>query len=437
MHKVCLIGSGGREHALAWKLAASGHVDKVYCIPGNGGTPNNIDLNINDFPKIADFVKEKKIDLVVVGPEDPLTKGIVDFLSSRNIKVFGPKKSAAVLEGSKAFSKEFMRRYSIPTADFEVTQDPKHANMLCAEYIENYGGVVIKADGLAAGKGVFVCKEFKEAQNAIIRIMEDREFGAAGDTVVIEEMLKGKEASIIAFCDGKTVRPLAASQDHKRALDGDKGPNTGGMGVCAPNPTVAKLSHHIMNEIFIPTLEGMAREDREYRGILYAGLMITDQGPKVLEYNVRFGDPETQAILPLLETDLYEIMMASIEGRLSEMEVKSSGNAACCVVMTSKGYPGTYKKGFKIKGLEKACSLKDTAVFHAGTKKSNKDILTNGGRVLCVTATDKNLECAVNRAYLGVGMIDFQDKYYRTDIGKKWTKRRAAEIKCGVVLKDK
>ncbi|GAQ94950.1 phosphoribosylamine--glycine ligase [Thermodesulfovibrio aggregans] len=417
--KVLVIGSGGREHAIVWKLAQSRVVDKIYCTPGNAGIAQIaecVEIENKDFSDLIDFVKYEWIDLTVVGPEDPLAKGIVDAFEKEKRKIIGPTKAAAQIESSKVFAKEFMKRHKIPTAEYKIFTSYTHAE----EYIRMKGTpIVIKADGLAAGKGVFVCQNYDEAVNALKLIMKEKIFGAAGEKVVIEECLQGKEVSYLVFTDGKTIIPMVTSKDHKRLLDNDEGPNTGGMGTFSPNPIITpELEREILETIIKPTVKGLKQEGIPYRGILYAGLMIVNGKPYVLEFNCRFGDPETQVILPRLETDLVDIFMAIAEQKLNKVDVKWSNKASLCVVLASEGYPGKYKKGIPIKGLDMIKDLKDVIVFHAGTKFNEEGIIvTNGGRVLGVTALGNDLQEARQKAYSAVGLINFEGMQYRKDIG--------------------
>jgi len=421
---ILVIGSGGREHALAWKLSQSPKAEKLYAIPGNPGMAEIAEcvegISITDNDAVTAFAKEKQIDLAVVGPEVPLTNGLVDALNAAGIKAFGPTKLAAEIEGSKAFSKGLMKKYNIPTAKYEVFTDADAARA----YIEQEGApIVIKADGLAAGKGVIVAMTKAEALAAVADIMEDQEFGAAGSRVVIEEFMEGEEASLLCFTDGRTICPMISSQDHKRAYDGDKGPNTGGMGTYAPAPVMTKaMVDKAYETILVPTIKAMAQEGRVYKGCLYAGLMITADGPKVVEFNARFGDPETQVVLPLLESDLVDIMLACADGTLAAQDIKWSDGAAVCVVMASGGYPKAYKKGFAIKGLT-AAKEAGCEVFHAGTAEKDGEIVTSGGRVLGVVAKASSVKEAVENAYDGVKKISFDGAFYRKDIAHRALER--------------
>ncbi len=418
--KVLVVGSGGREHAIIWKLSQSKKVTKLYCAPGNGGISSLaecVPIKAMEFDKLIEFAKENTIDMTVVAPDDPLAAGAVDAFEAAGLRAFGPNKSAAVIEGSKAFSKDLMKKYGIPTAAYEVFEDSKSA----IEYIksQNKFPIVVKADGLALGKGVIIAEDFDTAQKAVHDIMDDKVFGSAGGKVVIEEFLTGPEISVLAFTDGKTLKPMVSAQDHKRALDNDKGLNTGGMGTFSPSriytPDVAE---ECMKNIFIPTMQAMNKENRKFKGVLYFGLMKTADGVKVIEYNCRFGDPETQVVLPRLDGDLYEIFDAVIDERLDEVDIKWNDNAAVCVVLASGGYPQQYKTGYEIDGLKQAESL-GALLFHAGTKKDGDKILTAGGRVLGVTAVGENLSDAIDKAYTYLKPISFKDMHYRTDIGIK------------------
>jgi len=425
--KVLVIGSGGREHALCWKIAQSDRVREIYCAPGNGGIgmlANLVDIRADDIEGLRRFAASNKIDLTVVGPEAPLVGGLVDAFQKAGLRVFGPTRYASMLEGSKIFAKEMMKRWNIPTAQFEVFDDYKQA---CIYAQTRQLPFVVKADGLAAGKGVTVCYTRKEALQAIKDAMVEKRFGTSGQRVIIEDCLKGEEASIIVVSDGKNVVPLATSQDHKRVLNGDRGPNTGGMGAYSSAPVVTpELEHRIMDEIIYPIIRGMASKKRPYKGVLYAGIMVTSQGPKVLEFNVRFGDPEIQAILPRMKSDLVELMERSIDGRLRDYAPVWDKRSCVCVVMASGGYPGSYEKGKEIKGLEKTRRMKDIVVFHAGTKSilpagfgKRTKYLTNGGRVLNVAGLGDTIERAIKRTYEGVAKITFENMHYRKDIGKK------------------
>ncbi|SHI41250.1 phosphoribosylamine--glycine ligase [Lutispora thermophila] len=413
--KVLVVGSGGREHALVWKLLQSPKVNYIYCAPGNGGIKQMaecVDIEADDIEGLCRFAKKQRIDLTVVGPELPLSLGIVDAFEKEGLRIFGPRKNAAILESSKAFAKDFMQKYGIPTAKYNTYEDPDKAK----EDIGSFGlPVVIKADGLAAGKGVIIANTKEEALNAIDTMMTDKHFGEAGNKVVIEEFIQGKEASILAFVDGKTAVPMVSAQDYKRVFDDDKGLNTGGMGAISPVPHYdEKVEADVMQRIIKPTVEAMNKENRPYKGVLYFGLMITNEGPKVIEYNCRFGDPETEAVLLRLESDLVEIMEAVIEERLHEVEIKWSSNAAMCVVMASGGYPGSFRKGYEINGLEKE---EQGIIFHAGTKYIDGKTVTNGGRVLVFGALGRTLEEARAIVYGDMEKVSFTDCHYRRDIG--------------------
>uniref|UniRef100_A0A7V5XGC5 Phosphoribosylamine--glycine ligase n=1 Tax=Thermodesulfobacterium geofontis TaxID=1295609 RepID=A0A7V5XGC5_9BACT len=419
--RVLVLGGGGREHTICYTISKSLKLEKLFCIPGNGGiseiaeTVENI--SITDFDNIIKFCKENKIDLVIPGPEEPLVKGLKDYLNKEGIKVFGPDSIGALLEGSKSFAKEIMSKAGIPTAKFEVFDEPSKAKA----YIEKKGApIVVKADGLCAGKGVFVCETKEEAIKAIEKIMEEKIFGEAGDKVVIEERLVGEEASYIVITDGYNFKALPTSQDHKRLLDNDEGPNTGGMGAYSPTPLIdQELKEKIEEKIIKPALKILEKEGHPYMGFLYAGLMIVNKEPYVLEFNCRLGDPEAQAILPRVENDFLEIIESALEGNLNKIDLRKKKDSAVCVVMASKGYPGKYEKGKKIEGLEKASQIPGVIVFHAGTKKINNEFYTSGGRVLGVTALDKDIPLAIEKAYKAVSMIYFEGAHYRKDIGKK------------------
>ena len=424
--RILLIGGGGREHALAWKLVQSPNVEKLYAAPGNPGMAllqkcECINLNVDDLEGVADYAEEKSIDLTVVGPEAPLVAGLADVFKRRGLPVFGPSKAAAQLEGSKAFSKELMAKYNIPTAFFKICEDIETAKA----YVEEKGApMVVKADGLAAGKGVVVAMTKQEALDAIDEMMGDHKFGAAGARVVLEEYMEGEEASLLAFTDGKTVVPMIAAQDHKRVFDGDEGPNTGGMGTYAPAPVMTDILRLKATELVLkPVVAAMAKEGTPYQGCLYAGLMIKGDSVKVVEFNCRFGDPETQVVLPLLDGDLAEIMLACATGTLDKVEVAWHDKAAVCVVMASGGYPETYENGKEITGLAAAEEDKDVVVFHAGTKEADGKIVTSGGRVLGVTAVDASIKAARDRAYAAVEKIAFEKNFYRKDIAWRALKR--------------
>lgn len=415
--KILVIGSGGREHAIVWKIAQSPKVDKIYCAPGNGGIADLaecVDINVMDKEKMVTFAKDNAIDLVMVAPDDPLVDGMVDAMEAAGIRAFGPRANAAIIEGSKAFSKELMKKYNIPTAGYEVFTDSNTA----IEYVKKGTfPTVIKADGLALGKGVIIAQNLEEAEDAIRDMIDGGKFGKSGARVVIEEFLTGPEVSVLAFTDGKTVKPMVSAQDHKRAYDNDEGLNTGGMGTFSPSRLYdSAKADECMKNIFLPTIAAMQSEGRPFKGVLYFGLMMTANGVKVIEYNCRFGDPETQVVLPRLKTDLVEIMDAVIDERLDEIEIEWEDNAAVCVVMASGGYPVSYKKGFEITGLD---NVGDLTVFHAGTAVKDGKIVTNGGRVLGVTAVGKDLDEAIKNAYAGVEKISFEGEFHRSDIGVK------------------
>lgn len=412
--KILMVGSGGREHALVWKLAQSKNAQKIYCAPGNGGISQQaecVDIKAEDIKGLLNFAINNKIDLTIVGPEMPLAMGIVDEFQRHGLRIFGPSKYAAQLEGSKVFAKQLMQAHKIPTAKGEIFGNLKDA----VSYIKRGNApFVVKADGLAAGKGVIICHDKKEALNAVEMIMDKKVFGDSGNKIIIEECLVGEEVSILAFSDGKNILPLVPAQDHKRIYDDDKGPNTGGMGAYSPVPLINdKLNLRIDKEILEPTIKAMAAEGNPYTGILYAGLMITKDGPKVLEFNVRFGDPETQAVLPRMESDLLNPMLCAINGDLSGCRISWIDSPCVCVVIASGGYPDKYEKGYPIEGLD---TVKDAIVFHAGTKYEKGKFITNGGRVLGVTALGDD---AINKCYNAISKIKFKDMHYRKDIGKR------------------
>ncbi|HHV10511.1 MAG TPA: phosphoribosylamine--glycine ligase [Clostridiales bacterium] len=418
--KVLIIGGGGREHAIARKAAQSPRVDKLYCAPGNAGiagVAECVDIAVSEFDKLADFAVEEGIDLTIVGPDDPLVGGVVDVFEGRGLRVFGPRKRAAVIEGSKAFSKDLMKKYQIPSAAYETFDHPSQAVAYLSRN-DKYP-IVLKADGLALGKGVLICNTHQEALDGVKLIMEDKQFGDAGDRLVIEEFMTGREVSVLAFCDGTNIAPMTSAQDHKRAKDGDQGLNTGGMGTFSPSPFyTAEVDEFCRRNIYQPTMDAMKAEGREFKGILFVGLMLTQDGPKVLEYNARFGDPEAQVVLPRMKNDIIEVIEACIDGRLDQVRLEFEDNAAVCVILASKGYPEGYVKGLPIEGLEAFQGKEDYFVFHAGTKKFGDEILTNGGRVLGVTATGRDLREARQKAYEATAWVDFANKYMRNDIGK-------------------
>jgi phosphoribosylamine--glycine ligase len=418
--RVLVIGSGGREHSLVWKLKQSPRVKQVFAAPGNAGIAELAecaDISASDVRLLADFAARKAVNLTVVGPEVPLTLGVVDEFESRGLRIFGASQQAAILEGSKVFTKKLMKKYKIPSGFFQTFERADDAR----RYIQDVGApIVVKADGLAAGKGAIVCQTVKDALDSVKMIMEDRVFGDAGEQVVVEEFLSGEEASFLAFTDGETVVPMASSQDHKAVFDDDKGPNTGGMGAYSPAPVVTDEVHRkIMDQIMIPVVKAMAAEGRPYRGVLYAGVMIKDGDPKVLEFNARFGDPEAQPLLMRMESDLLPILEAVIDKRLHEVDIRWRPEPAVCVVMASGGYPGPYDKGKVISGLRAASRFKDVVVFHAGTALVEGKVVTSGGRVLGVTSLGKDIPDAIARAYLAVEKIRWDGMHYRTDIGRK------------------
>lgn len=425
--KVLVVGSGGREHALAWKISQSNRVDRVFCAPGNAGTEvdaENVEIPASDISSLVDFSRQNKIDLVVVGPEQPLCDGIVDALKDERIRTFGPARNAAQLEGSKAFCKQILRKASVPTADFNVFHSPLDAERFVTERYEETPEdvpLVVKADGLAAGKGVVVCSTRDEVFQAIDQVGRQKQFGDAGNQIVIEERLTGVEASVLAITDGKTIVTLPAAQDHKPAYDNDKGPNTGGMGAYCPTPLVdEKMFHWIEENVLLPTVHTMKRSRTPFHGLLYAGLMLTPQGPKVLEYNVRFGDPECQPLLFRLQSDFFELLMATVDGTLADFpDLQWDPRTAVCVVMASEGYPGSYEKGKLIRGLDDASEIADTKVFHAGTRRDESGIVTAGGRVLGVTALGESVANAKLQAYKAVKCIRWDGAWCRKDIGDK------------------
>jgi len=422
--KILVIGGGGREHGLVWKIAQSPAVKKIYCAPGNAGIARQaecLSISAEDVKSLAAWAQKEKIDLTVVGPEAPLTMGIVDAFEARGLRIFGASQKAAEIEGSKFFAKDLMKKYGIPSGDFQAFEDYGAA----VGYVKKAGTpIVVKADGLASGKGVILCHTLEEALAALHLIMVKKAFGVAGRRVVVEEFLQGEEASFLAFTDGETVLPLPTSQDHKAIFDHDLGPNTGGMGAYSPAPVVSDQVHRqVMEQIMIPTVRAMAQEGRKYRGVLYAGLMIKDEKAKVLEFNARFGDPETQPLLMRMKGDLVPVLKATIDGSLSSLTVELDERPAVCVVMASKGYPGPYEKGKVISGLEEAAKIGDSFVFHAGTAFKEGKIVTNGGRVLGVTAIARGIEEAIGLAYEAVEKISWDGVYYRKDIGQKTLKR--------------
>jgi len=417
--KVLIVGSGGREHAIAWSVAKSPKVDKIYCAPGNAGIAEFaecVNIKAMEFDKLVAFAKENAIDLTIIGMDDPLVGGVVDAFESEGLRVFGPRKNAAIIEGSKAFSKDLMKKYKIPTAAYENFTDPDEA----IKYLETAKmPIVLKAAGLALGKGVLICNTLEEAKEGVKTLMLDKQFGDAGNEIVIEEFMTGREVSVLAFCDGKTIKCMTSAQDHKRAKDGDQGLNTGGMGTFSPSPFYNdEVEAFCEKYVYQSTIDAMASEGRPFTGILFTGLMITEDGPKVLEYNARFGDPEAQVVLPRMKNDIIDVMEACIDGKLSDVELEFEDNAAVCVVLASDGYPEKYDKGFEIKGLDTFKDKDGYYVFHAGTKFDGDKIVTNGGRVLGVVAKGENLKAARANAYKATEWIDFANKYKRNDIGK-------------------
>lgn len=417
--KVLIVGSGGREHAIAWKTAQSRRVDKIYCAPGNAGisqVAECVDIKPMEFEKLVAFAKEKEIDLTVIGMDDPLVGGIVDAFQEAGLRVFGPNKAAAILEGSKAFSKNLMKKYGIPTAAYETFTDPEAA----LAYLETAKmPIVLKADGLALGKGVLICQDLSEARAGVRELMMDKKFGSAGNEIVVEEFMTGREVSVLSFVDGNTVKIMSSAQDHKRAKDGDQGLNTGGMGTFSPSPFYTKeVDDFCKKYIYQATVDAMAAEGREFKGIIFFGLMLTEKGPEVLEYNARFGDPEAQVVIPRLKNDIVEVFEACVDGKLDEVDLQFEDNAAVCVVLASDGYPVSYEKGFPIEGLDTFKDKDEYYVFHAGTAFKDGKIVTNGGRVLGVTAKGADLKEARANAYKATQWIQFENKYMRNDIGK-------------------
>ncbi|MCI6675465.1 MAG: phosphoribosylamine--glycine ligase [Clostridiales bacterium] len=417
--KVLIVGSGGREHAIAWKVAQSPKVDKIYCAPGNAGieqVAECVPIGAMEFDKLAAFAKDNAIDLTVIGMDDPLVGGIVDVFEAEGLRVFGPRKNAAILEGSKAFSKDLMKKYNIPTAAYENFSSAQEA----LEYLETAKmPIVLKADGLALGKGVLICNTLEEAKAGVKELMLDKHFGNAGNTIVIEEFMTGREVSVLSFVDGDTIKIMTSAQDHKRAKDGDQGLNTGGMGTFSPSPFYTKeVDEFCQKYIYQPTVDAMKAEGRPFKGIIFFGLMLTADGPKVLEYNARFGDPETQVVLPRMKNDIVDVFEACVDGTLDQIELDFEDNAAVCVVLASDGYPEHYEKGYPIEGLERFENQDGYYVFHAGTKKADNMFVTNGGRVLGVTAKGADLKQARANAYAATEWIQFANKYKRNDIGK-------------------
>ncbi|SFR69441.1 phosphoribosylamine--glycine ligase [Anaeromicropila populeti] len=417
--KVLIVGGGGREHAIAASVAKSKKVEKIYCAPGNAGIAELaecVDISVMEFDKMTAFAEKEKIDFTIIGPDDPLVAGIVDAFEAKGLRVFGPRKNAAIIEGSKAFSKDLMKKYNIPTAQYETFQSAEKA----VEYLETSSfPIVLKADGLALGKGVLICNTKEEAIEGVKTLMLDKQFGSAGDKIVVEEFLAGREVSVLCFCDGSTVKPMTSAQDHKRAKDGDQGLNTGGMGTFSPSPFYTEeVKSFCEKYVYQASMDAMKAEGRAFTGILFVGLILTEQGPKVLEYNARFGDPETQVVLPRMKNDIIEVMEACVDGKLNELELEFDNNAAVCVVLASEGYPEAYEKGKVITGLEHFSDKEEYFVFHAGTKAAEEGIVTNGGRVLGVTALGQDLKDARKKAYQATDWIEFSNKYMRNDIGK-------------------
>ncbi|RKJ02111.1 phosphoribosylamine--glycine ligase [bacterium D16-54] len=418
--RVLIVGGGGREHAIAWKVAKSPKVERIYCAPGNAGiaqVAECVDIGVMEFDRLVEFAKEKKVDLTVVAPDDPLAAGAVDAFEAAGLRAFGPRKNAAILEGSKAFSKDLMKKYGIPTAAYETFDSADKA----LAYLETADmPIVLKADGLALGKGVLICSTLEEAKDGVRSLMLDKQFGSAGNRIVIEEFMTGREVSVLSFVDGRTIRMMTSAQDHKRAKDGDQGLNTGGMGTFSPSPFYTEeIDAFCREHIYQPTVDAMRAEGREFKGVIFFGLMLTDKGPRVLEYNARFGDPETQVVLPRMRNDLVDVLEACIDGTLDQVELEFEDNAAVCVVLASEGYPEHYEKGYKISGLEKFSDEDGYYVFHAGTKSDqNEDVITNGGRVLGVTALGGSLKEARANAYQAAEWVEFENKYMRGDIGK-------------------
>ena len=417
--KVLIVGGGGREHAIAMSVAKSPRVEKIYCAPGNAGIgqiAECVPIGAMEFEKLAAFAREKAIDFTIVGMDDPLVGGLVDVLEAEGLRVFGPRKNAAILEGSKAFSKDLMKKYNIPTAAYETFDNAEDA----LEYLKGVDyPIVLKADGLALGKGVLICRDREEAEEGVRSIMLDKKFGSAGDRMVIEEFMTGREVSVLSFVDGKTIKIMTSAQDHKRAMDGDQGLNTGGMGTFSPSPFYTKqVDEFCRKHIYQATVDAMAAEGRPFKGVIFFGLMLTQKGPRVLEYNARFGDPEAQVVLPRMKNDIIEVMEACVDGRLDQIELEFEDNAAVCVVLASQGYPVSYEKGFLIRGLDRFDGAEGYYCFHAGTKQTDRGIVTNGGRVLGITAKGRDLKEARANAYAATEWVSFDNKYMRHDIGK-------------------
>ncbi len=417
--KVLIVGSGGREHVIAWKVSKSSKVDKIYCAPGNAGISQIaecVNIGAMEFDKLVAFAKEKEIDLTIIGMDDPLVGGVVDEFEKAGLRVFGPRKNAAILEGSKAFSKDLMKKYNIPTASYETFNSPEEAS----KYLETSKyPIVLKADGLALGKGVLICNTKEEALEGVKELMLDKKFGSSGDTIVVEEFMTGREVSVLSFVDGKNIKIMTSAQDHKRAMDGDKGLNTGGMGTFSPSPFyTAEVDEFCKKYVYQATVDAMAKEGREFKGVIFFGLMLTSEGPKVLEYNARFGDPEAQVVLPRMKNDIIDVFNACVDGTLDKIDLQFEDNAAVCVVLASEGYPVKYEKGLEISGLDKFEGSDEYFAFHAGTKLQDGKFVTNGGRVLGITAKGKDLVTARKNAYEATKWVEFDNKYMRNDIGK-------------------
>ena len=417
--KVLIVGSGGREHVIAWKVSKSSKVDKIYCAPGNAGISQIaecVNIGAMEFDKLVAFAKEKEIDLTIIGMDDPLVGGVVDEFEKAGLRVFGPRKNAAILEGSKAFSKDLMKKYNIPTASYETFNSPEEAS----KYLETSKyPIVLKADGLALGKGVLICNTKEEALEGVKELMLDKKFGSSGDTIVVEEFMTGREVSVLSFVDGKNIKIMTSAQDHKRAMDGDKRLNTGGMGTFSPSPFyTAEVDEFCKKYVYQATVDAMAKEGREFKGVIFFGLMLTSEGPKVLEYNARFGDPEAQVVLPRMKNDIIDVFNACVDGTLDKIDLQFEDNAAVCVVLASEGYPVKYEKGLEISGLDKFEGSDEYFAFHAGTKLQDGKFVTNGGRVLGITAKGKDLVTARKNAYEATKWVEFDNKYMRNDIGK-------------------
>lgn len=417
--KVLIVGSGGREHVIAWKVSKSSKVDKIYCAPGNAGISQIaecVNIGAMEFDKLVAFAKEKEIDLTIIGMDDPLVGGVVDEFEKAGLRVFGPRKNAAILEGSKAFSKDLMKKYNIPTASYETFNSPEEAS----KYLETSKyPIVLKADGLALGKGVLICNTKEEALEGVKELMLDKKFGSSGDTIVVEEFMTGREVSVLSFVDGKNIKIMTSAQDHKRAMDGDKGLNTGGMGTFSPSPFyTAEVDEFCKKYVYQATVDAMAKEGREFKGVIFFGLMLTSEGPKVLEYNARFGDPEAQVVLPRMKNDIIDVFNACVDGTLDKIDLQFEDNAAVCIVLASEGYPVKYEKGLEISGLDKFEGSDEYFAFHAGTKLQDGKFVTNGGRVLGITAKGKDLVTARKNAYEATKWVEFDNKYMRNDIGK-------------------